>query len=175
MPIICLMSLRALPLKILQGALPLDPTTFEKVDKTFNCHSYTIRKSFGKNFQFHITLALPLHSEAHSDGAELFPFTMIVCSAVHFPKAPLSITVTLDGTVISFTAVQLEKAPSPIDLSPSSSFTLSRARQPINADVPRDCTFDGMFILLSDLQLLNTISPSSKTVSGRSKVFRLVQ
>ena len=29
------MSLRALPLKIPQGALPLDPTTFEKVDKTF--------------------------------------------------------------------------------------------------------------------------------------------
>ena len=35
--------LRALPLKIPQGALPLDPTTFEKVDKTFNCHSYTLR------------------------------------------------------------------------------------------------------------------------------------
>ncbi len=34
------MSLRALPLKISQGALPLDPTTFEKVDKTFNGHSY---------------------------------------------------------------------------------------------------------------------------------------
>jgi len=29
------MSLRASPLKIPQGALPLDPTTFEKVDKTF--------------------------------------------------------------------------------------------------------------------------------------------
>jgi len=40
------MSLRALPLKIPQGALPLDPTTFEKVDKTFNCHSYTLKKSF---------------------------------------------------------------------------------------------------------------------------------
>ena len=34
-------SLRALPFKIPRGALPLDPTTFEKVDKTFNCHSYT--------------------------------------------------------------------------------------------------------------------------------------
>ena len=35
-------SLRASPLKIPQGALPLDPTTFEKVDKTFNCHSYKL-------------------------------------------------------------------------------------------------------------------------------------
>ncbi len=33
-------SLRALPLKIPRGVLPLDPTTFEKVDKTFNCHRY---------------------------------------------------------------------------------------------------------------------------------------
>jgi len=41
-------SLRALPLKILSGALPLNPTTFEKVDKTFNCHSYTMRKSFNR-------------------------------------------------------------------------------------------------------------------------------
>ena len=41
-----LMSLRASLLKIPQWALPLDPTTFEKVDKTFNCHSYTMRKSF---------------------------------------------------------------------------------------------------------------------------------
>ncbi|MBQ7521260.1 MAG: hypothetical protein IJU14_00070, partial [Clostridia bacterium] len=40
-----LMSLRASPLKIPQGALPLDPTTFEKVDKTFNCHSYTIENT----------------------------------------------------------------------------------------------------------------------------------
>ena len=40
------MSLRASPLKIPQGALPLDPTTFEKVDKTFNCHSYTMGISF---------------------------------------------------------------------------------------------------------------------------------
>ena len=37
-----LRSLRASPLKIPQGALPLDPTTFEKVDKTFNCHSYKL-------------------------------------------------------------------------------------------------------------------------------------
>ena len=35
-----------MPLKIPQGALPLDPTTFEKVDKTFNCHSYTMGISF---------------------------------------------------------------------------------------------------------------------------------
>jgi len=40
------MSLRASPLKIPQRALPLDPTTFEKVDKTFNCHRYTMEKSF---------------------------------------------------------------------------------------------------------------------------------
>ena len=39
------MSLRASPLKIPQVALPLDPTTFEKADKTFNCHSHTMRKS----------------------------------------------------------------------------------------------------------------------------------
>ena len=25
--------------------MPLHPTTFEKVDKTFNCHSYTMRKT----------------------------------------------------------------------------------------------------------------------------------
>ena len=63
MPIICLMSLRALPLKILQGALPLDPTTFEKVDKTFNCHSYTIRKSFGKfSFPYNFSVTAPFGS-----------------------------------------------------------------------------------------------------------------
>ena len=39
-------SLMASPLKIPSGALPLNPTTFEKVDKNFNCHSYTMRISF---------------------------------------------------------------------------------------------------------------------------------
>ena len=44
-------SLRASPLKIPQGALPLDPTTFEKVDKTFNCHSYRL---FLDNYELRI-------------------------------------------------------------------------------------------------------------------------
>jgi len=59
-------SLRAFALKNLTrvtvpvlSTLPLDPTTFEKVDKTFNCHSYTMRKSFQplrwKTFKAHFT------------------------------------------------------------------------------------------------------------------------